>query len=483
MGSKSDQTTTSEAAPWSGQQPYLQDIFRESQNQYYGGGPQYYPGQTVAPFSPQTQMGMDMTTQRAMGGDPSQQAFGNYLTGALGQQNIDPRQLYAGGMGAMGSLPQAQQMLGQTGQNAQQIAGVGQDITMPQAAQFAGGAIGPYAQQLQGMTGFGTLGEAGQFFDQPSATPAALPGAAAQLGATASGQYLGSNPYLDQLYETGAGRIQEQFEEQTLPAIAAQMGAAGRTGSGAQALMQGRAAGDVAGELAGLYGDIYSPAYEAERTRQVQGAQALGDVGIGAGQLGLGQRQGAADLYTGERQLGQQAAQQAGQLGLGGGQLAASLYGTGAQADISRRQLAGELGLGAGQALGDIGMQGMEGLRGLYGDIGQQQFRAGTLAPQYQGMQYGDIDRLMQVGGMTEDQAQRYIDADQARWNYQQNQPMQNLAAYANLIQGLPAGYGTETTTAPGGSRVAGGVGGAMAGGAALGPWGALGGGLLGMMG
>lgn len=458
MGSKSDQTTTSEAAPWGGQQPYLQDIFRESQNQYYGGGPQYYPGQTVAPFSPQTQMGMDMTTQRAMGGDPSMQAYGNYLTNTMGQQNVDPRQI--------------QQMFGQLGQNAQQIAGVGRDMTMPQAAQFAGGAVGPYAQQLQGMTDYGTLGEAGQFFDQPSASPAAIPGAAAQLGATASGQYLGSNPYLDQLYETGAGRIQEQFEEQTLPAIAAQMGAAGRTGSGAQALMQGRAAGDVAGELAGLYGDIYSPAYEAERTRQVQGAQALGDVGIGAGQLGLGQRQGAADLYTGQRQLGQQAAAQAGQLGLGGGQLAADLYGTGTQADITRRQLQGQLGIQAGQ-----------GLSGLYGDIGQNQFRAASLAPQYQGMQYGDIDRLMQVGGMTEDQAQRLIDADQARWQYGQQQPMQNLATYANIIQGLPAGYGTEQTTTPGGSRFAGAAGGAMAGGAMLGPWGALGGGLLGALG
>jgi hypothetical protein len=480
MGSKSDQTTTSEAAPWGGQQPYLQDIFRESQNQYYAGGPQYFPGQTVAPFSPQQQMAMGMTTQRALGGDPSQQAMGNWLTGQLGQQNVDPRQIQAGAMGAMGGIPQAQQMLGQTGQQAQQIAGVGGDMTMPQAAQFAGGAIGPYAQQLQGMTGYGTLGEAGQFFDQPGALPAALPGAAAQLGATAGGQYLGSNPYLDQLYETGAGRIQEQFEEDVLPAIAGQFGAAGRTGSGAQALMQGRAAGDVAGELAGLYGDIYSPAYEAERTRQLQGAQQLGQLGLGAGELGLGQRQAAGNLYTGERQLGQEAAQQAGQLGLGGGQLAADLYGTGMQGDIQRRQLAGELSLGAGQQLGQLGLGGLEQLGGLYGDIGQQQFRAGTLAPQYAGMQYGDIDRLMGVGGMTQDQAQQLISGDKARWDYMQNQPMANLGAYANLIQGLPAGYGTTSETTPGGSRFAGAAGGALAGAATGNPWLALGGGLLG---
>lgn len=479
MGSKSDKTQTQEASPWGGQQPFLQDIFRQAQGQFQAGPQQYYPGQTVAPFSPQTQMAMDMTTQRAMGGDPSQQAFGNYLTGALNQQNLNPYQIAQGFQGAAGGMPMAQQMLAGAGQpGGGQGAGV-EAIGLPEASQFAGGAVGPYAQQLQGMTGYGTLGEAGQFFDQPGALPAALQESAGQLGATAGGQYLGSNPYLDQMYTTGANRIQEQFAEDILPQIQGQFGAAGRTGSGAQALMQGRAAGDVAGELAGLYGDIYAPAYEAERGRQEQATQALGNLGLGSGQLDLSQRGTAADLYTGERGLGQQAAQAAGQLGLGGGQLAADLYGMGLQGDISR----GGQQIQAGQALGQLGLGGLEGMGGLYGDIGQQQFRAGTLTPTYQGMQYGDIDRLMGVGGQTEDQTQRLMQAAMDRWNFAQQAPGQALGQYSNLIYGLPSGYGTETTTAPGGSRVAGGVGGAMAGGAALGPWGALGGGLLGMMG
>jgi hypothetical protein len=50
---------------------------------------------------------------------------------------------------------------------------------------------------------------------------------------------------------------------------------------------------------------------------------------------------------------------------------------------------------------------------------------------------------------------------------------------YANAIYGLPGGYGTQSSTQPGGSRAAGIMGGAMAG-SALGPWGALGGGILG---
>ena len=111
MGSKSDKTQTQEASPWGGQQPYLQDLFRQGQAQFHAGPQQYYPGATVAPFSPQTQMAMDMTTQRALGGDPSQQAFGNWLTGTLGQPNLNPYQIAQGYQGAAGGVPQAQQML------------------------------------------------------------------------------------------------------------------------------------------------------------------------------------------------------------------------------------------------------------------------------------------------------------------------------------------------------------------------------------
>jgi hypothetical protein len=85
----------------------------------------------------------------------------------------------------------------------------------------------------------------------------------------------------------------------------------------------------------------------------------------------------------------------------------------------------------------------------------------------------------MGVGGMIEDQAQRYMGANQDRWNFGQAAPWQNMNNYANAIYGLPGGYGTQSSTQPGGSRAAGIMGGAMAG-SALGPWGALGGGILG---
>lgn len=348
MGGGGNQTTKQTSTPWEGQQPYLEDLFQQAQGLYQGGPQQYYPGQTVAPFSPQTMMAMDMMTNRAMSGSPQMDAMGGYLNSQLGQQNFNPFDIAGMNAGMMGG-------------------------------------------------GSGGFGES-----QPGSLPSS---AGAQLSQTASGQYLGSNPYLDQMYDTAAGRAGEAFNEQVMPGIAAQFGAGGRTGSGIHQQVAGNAARQFGRDLQGMAADIYAPAYESERNRQIQAAQ-------GGGQLGLG--------YMGN-------------------------------------------------------------MTDLYGNVAQNQFRAGTLVPGYNDMQYGDIQRLMGVGGMVEDQAQRYMGANQDRWNFGQQAPWQNLGNYANTIYGLPGGYGTQKSSVPGGSRMQGAMGGAMAGWGMTGsPWGVLGGGVLG---
>lgn len=47
-------STTTKSEPWSGQQPYLTDIFNNASNLYHDQStwPGYYPGTTVAPFNP-----------------------------------------------------------------------------------------------------------------------------------------------------------------------------------------------------------------------------------------------------------------------------------------------------------------------------------------------------------------------------------------------------------------------------------------------
>jgi hypothetical protein len=56
--------------PWSGQVPYLQQLFQQAQQNYNKGGSQYYPGSTIAQQSPQTQQAIQIETQRAINGSP-----------------------------------------------------------------------------------------------------------------------------------------------------------------------------------------------------------------------------------------------------------------------------------------------------------------------------------------------------------------------------------------------------------------------------
>ncbi len=432
MGGGGSQTTTTETEPWVGQQPYLTDLFQQGQSLFDQGGRQYFPGSTVAPFAPQSQMAFDMMTNRALMGDPTQTAFGNMLGQQLGQSNFDPSAIFDPAQAATGGLGSAAQMFDAAGMGA---AGMGQPNQM----------VGDAADALGGMTGFGSLGEARQYAGNPLSS--ALPASEQEFIRSASGQYLGSNPYLDAMFDTAAGRAGEAFNEQVMPGIAAQFGGAGRTGSGIHQQMGENAARQFGRDLQGMAADIYAPAYESERDRMLTGAaggtgafSALNQADLG--RLGLG-----SNLYLGERGLGQQGANMLGNLGLGQGQL--GLGGINALT-------------GAGQGMAGLGQTGLGALGDLYGQIGQNQFRAGALAPTFRDMQYGDMDRLLGVGGAMEDQSQRLIEDAFNRFNFGQNQPYQNLQDYANIIYGLPGGYGTSTQDVPTGSRGMGALGGGL---------------------
>lgn len=89
MGSKGgggSTTTVQKADPWSGQQPYLKEVFREAQNLYQSGAlsPDYYPGQTVAPESAWTQQAREMQAQRALQGSASVQSAQNAMDAVTG---------------------------------------------------------------------------------------------------------------------------------------------------------------------------------------------------------------------------------------------------------------------------------------------------------------------------------------------------------------------------------------------------------------
>lgn len=82
--------TVQKADPWSGQQPYLQDIFAKAADLNNSHPLQYFPGQTFAPTSPETQMSLDMQEQRALSGSPLNNAAQQNLTDTLNGKYLDP---------------------------------------------------------------------------------------------------------------------------------------------------------------------------------------------------------------------------------------------------------------------------------------------------------------------------------------------------------------------------------------------------------
>jgi len=78
-GSSGTQTVTQNSNPWSGVQPFLKQGYKDLTANYQGGMPQYYPGQTVADFSPQQQQSIQGITDLATQGNPNFQAANQQL--------------------------------------------------------------------------------------------------------------------------------------------------------------------------------------------------------------------------------------------------------------------------------------------------------------------------------------------------------------------------------------------------------------------
>lgn len=97
-GSRGTTTTVQQSDPWKKQQPYLEEIFAEAQRLYREPGPSYYPGQTVAGFSPETELALNAQAARAMAGSPYQQAAGRQVLDTLGGQYLSAGNPYFSGM-------------------------------------------------------------------------------------------------------------------------------------------------------------------------------------------------------------------------------------------------------------------------------------------------------------------------------------------------------------------------------------------------
>lgn len=219
-----------------------------------------------------------------------------------------------------------------------------------------------------------------------------------------------------------------------------------------------KALGNILPELGSRMSQNATGIMEQERQRalgaQQNAAQFVSQGGLQSYGLGLQQAQGQAGL----------------QQALAGQNLATDQVNAGLQGNYRADLL--NFGSLAGQLAGQSGAQNLSAM-GMMPALAQ----AGQM-PGQTALQYANWDR-----GVREDALQSNID----RFNYNTNQPYDQLNWYSNLINGTAGQGGTVTQSGGGGSRAGSALGGAMGGaqiGSSFGPWGALiggvGGGLLG---
>jgi len=95
-GGNDDVKTTT--APWKHQAPYLRFGFSEAERLYGKPPPSFFPGNTVAPFSPEQLSAMQLIAGRALAGAPEQFAARGQLVDTLSGGYLNPGNPYLSGV-------------------------------------------------------------------------------------------------------------------------------------------------------------------------------------------------------------------------------------------------------------------------------------------------------------------------------------------------------------------------------------------------
>jgi hypothetical protein len=120
--------------------------------------------------------------------------------------------------------------------------------------------------------------------------------------ATASGDFLNNNPWLDKTYDAASRKLTDSFSNTVMPGIAAQFGLNGMTDSTGHELATGTAAGNLTDSLSSLAADIYGGDYAAERGRMADADKALLTTGSDLYGKGISERLGALSQAPGIRE-------------------------------------------------------------------------------------------------------------------------------------------------------------------------------------
>jgi len=380
------------------QQPYLNYGWGQAQNLYQNNPQTYYPGQTLADYIPpntlQTQGYQDLynTGQNVTAGmwPTANTAFQQAASGQYGGQYNPAYGGYAQLAGGSGPVMQNYQAL----QNAATQGGsqYGQQI-----GQYAAPLM-QYAQQAAMNNNLGL----------------------SQLGQTASGAYLNSNPYINAAIQAAQRPVTENFQTSVAPSMDAAASAAGRYGSGAMSGLYGQAQTKLAQGLGDISSNMMNANYARERQAQDAAAQNYGQLynsGLGLGMQGMGAAAGIQNQAANQYFAGQSAAQQA-----------ANAYG------------------GATQA-------GLAGLSSGFNTGNQAAMNALQMYPQLAQAAYSGPQATIQAGtGLTaQDQQYRQFQQQQiqdqmARYYGVQQAPWQGLEQFMHTIGSPQQGSSTQTT-------------------------------------
>jgi hypothetical protein len=118
----------------------------------------------------------------------------------------------------------------------------------------------------------------------------------------------------------------------------------------------------------------------------------------------------------------------------------AGRYGSGAMGTL-QNQAAGTFAQKLSDTAGKLSYEN-------YAQERQNQMRALGMAPGLAEADYGDINKLLGAGQLGEGYQTAALNADMARYNFEQNAPQKNLTNYLNMVYGFPAGR-TMTQTTP----------------------------------
>jgi hypothetical protein len=110
------------------------------------------------------------------------------------------------------------------------------------------------------------------------------------MQATAGGQFLNNNPFLDDVYNSAADKAVDEWSSTIMPGIASQFGNSGGAGTTMHSELASRAGGELSDSLAQLKSSIYGGNYQQERDRQTQAQSGLSNLGANLYGTGVNER-------------------------------------------------------------------------------------------------------------------------------------------------------------------------------------------------